>query len=106
VSRCDVFTGVRLHAAVVAAAAHVPAIALEYQPKCRDFQASIGRERWLVRTDELTAGLLVDMTEELAGARSEHSRAVEEGIAPLRERLTAELHVIDGRADLEALRRA
>ena len=27
---------------------------LEYQPKCRDFMASIDRTDWLVRTDQIT----------------------------------------------------
>jgi hypothetical protein len=106
VARCSVFTGVRLHSAVAAAACYVPAIALEYQPKCLDFQASIGRDRWVVRTDAVDVGTLVEMTEDLAARREQHSLAVEEAIAPLRERLTAELRQIAPDADAGRLTQA
>ena len=49
----DIFIGMKLHAVVLAAAANVPAISLEYRPKCRDFCASIDWEDYCVKTSEL-----------------------------------------------------
>jgi len=50
----DLLIAVKLHAAVLASAANVPCVVLEYQPKCLDFAASIGWERFTIRTSHLT----------------------------------------------------
>jgi polysaccharide pyruvyl transferase WcaK-like protein len=47
----DVVVSVKLHAAVLAAAAGVPFVAVEYQPKVRDFTESLGWGRFTVRSD-------------------------------------------------------
>ena len=39
---------------------------IEYQPKCADFQASIGRSDWSIRADQVRAGALVGQVETLA----------------------------------------
>lgn len=64
-STCDVVIAEKLHALVFAARVGVPGIAMEYRPKCRDFQESVGRGRYCIRTDELTAGLLLQLLEEV-----------------------------------------
>lgn len=56
----DLVVAERLHAAVLAAAVGTPFVALEYRPKVRDFAASVGFERFTLRTDAL------DGLEELA----------------------------------------
>jgi polysaccharide pyruvyl transferase WcaK-like protein len=53
----------RLHAAVLAAAAGVPVVALAYQPKVDDFMASIGQEAQCLPTDGLLSGQLRDLVE-------------------------------------------
>jgi len=50
----------KLHAGILAAAANVPFVGLEYQPKCRDFAASIGWEDFVIRTDALQPSTLID----------------------------------------------
>jgi polysaccharide pyruvyl transferase WcaK-like protein len=45
---------------VLASTANVPCIVLEYQPKCRDFAASIDWEHYTIRTNALTADKLID----------------------------------------------
>ncbi|GGC05511.1 polysaccharide pyruvyl transferase family protein [Cellulomonas carbonis] len=62
---CDVLVGEKLHALVLAARVGVPGIAMEYRPKCRDFQQSVGRERYTLRTDELTSGSLLELVDEV-----------------------------------------
>jgi polysaccharide pyruvyl transferase WcaK-like protein len=51
----DVVVSVKLHAAVLAAAAAVPFVAVEYQPKVRDFTESLGWERYTLRSDGFEA---------------------------------------------------
>jgi polysaccharide pyruvyl transferase WcaK-like protein len=50
--RCDVFVGIKLHSVILSYCANTPAIMVEYQPKCRDFMASIDMEQYNVRVDE------------------------------------------------------
>jgi Polysaccharide pyruvyl transferase len=97
IARCHVFVGMKLHSVVLAAAAGVPGVMIEYHPKCGDFQASIGRERYTVRTDELHAERLAALTFELAGARDRHAADLESKVADRRAALVAELRAIDGR---------
>ena len=56
----DLIIALKLHAAVLSAAANVPCILLEYQPKCRDFAASLDWEQFTIRTDQLNPPKLID----------------------------------------------
>ncbi len=53
VGECGSLVGMKLHALILAATQHVPLIALEYRPKCRDFMASVGLEEACYRTDDI-----------------------------------------------------
>ncbi|MGE2729245.1 polysaccharide pyruvyl transferase family protein [Mycolicibacterium vaccae] len=59
-ARCSLTIVSRLHAGILAAVSATPTIALEYQPKCRDFALSIDDERSLLRTDKVTSTALID----------------------------------------------
>jgi polysaccharide pyruvyl transferase WcaK-like protein len=76
----DLLIAVKLHAAVLASAANVPSVILEYQPKCLDFAASIGWERFTIRTSQVTPARLIEkaalLLEQLAPAREELSGSV------------------------------
>ncbi len=63
----DLMVCLKLHAGILAAAANVPFVSLEYQPKCRDFAASIGWEEFVIRTDRLQPGRLIDVVATLMG---------------------------------------
>ena len=95
IARCHVFVGMKLHSVVLAAAAGVPGVMVEYHPKCRDFQASIGRERYTVRTDELQPDRLEELTFELAAYRSEHVEELTRAVDERRTALVAELAAVD-----------
>jgi Polysaccharide pyruvyl transferase len=95
IARCHVFVGMKLHSVVLAAAAGVPGVMIEYHPKCRDFQASIGRERYSLRTDELDSEHLGELTFELAGARERQADELQRAVAERRAALTDELRRID-----------
>ena len=51
----------RLHVAVLAAAAGVPFVMIDYQPKCADFVASVDADEASIRTDEVTADRLEEL---------------------------------------------
>lgn len=55
----------RLHAQVFSSGAGVPAVALEYRPKCRDYMASLGMERMCVRTDQVSPAALLERVDEI-----------------------------------------
>jgi polysaccharide pyruvyl transferase WcaK-like protein len=91
VARCTVVVGERLHAVVLAAGAGVPAVMVEYQPKCRDFMASIDRSEWCVRTDEITAANVLERVEALAVDRDVHAARIDDAVNVLRGRLEREV---------------
>ncbi len=86
-ARCQLVIAHKLHAAVLAAAVEVPAIALEYRPKCRDFQESVGRGAFVMRTDQMDEAVVRQWVRETADDREEHVRDLAEHVERLRERL-------------------
>jgi polysaccharide pyruvyl transferase WcaK-like protein len=86
-ARCQVVIAHKLHAAVLAAAVEVPAIALEYRPKCRDFQESVGRGAFVMRTDQMDEALMRQWVRETADDRAGHARSLAGHVGVLRERL-------------------
>lgn len=74
VSKMEVFLGVKLHAVVLAMCAGVPSIAMEYRPKCRDFMASVGAEKFVIRTDQLTPETLIEATSTLMCSNDRNAR--------------------------------
>ena len=63
---CDIFVGEKLHSVILAMCAYTPSVMLEYRPKCLDFMASMGLERFNMRTDRLSMYKLLDNLEELS----------------------------------------
>lgn len=61
----DLVIALKLHAGVLAACANVPFVMLEYQPKCRDFCASIGWDAYNLRTDRADPNSVLQLTEAL-----------------------------------------
>jgi Polysaccharide pyruvyl transferase len=86
-ARCHVFIGVKLHSVVFASAAGVPSIALEYQPKCRDFQRSIGRGAFTFRTDRANVADLLDALDELLANHSLHTESLTAAVEEKRQAL-------------------
>jgi hypothetical protein len=50
----------KLHAGIVASCCNVPFTLIEYQPKCRDFMASLGWEEFVVPSESVTSSRLLD----------------------------------------------
>lgn len=61
----DIFIGEKLHASILAACSYTPFIMLEYRPKCLDFMASIGYEKYNFRVDSFSAQETYAAAEEL-----------------------------------------
>jgi polysaccharide pyruvyl transferase WcaK-like protein len=88
---CRVFVGVRLHAVVLASLVYVPSVGVEYHPKLGDFQRSIGREAYTVRTDAVSTDALVELTETLAAERDDHVAALHRDVRRRQAQVVAEL---------------
>lgn len=88
---CDTLVSQRLHGAVLAAAADVPVIALEYQPKCRDFMASIEQDELCLRCDTVTAAGLTDALRLVGATREARRGTIQRRVAHHRDALGAEL---------------
>ncbi len=93
----------RLHAAIMAAAAHRPFVALEYWPKHRDFARSLDVEELVVPTAGLDATLLQARFADLDARRDELTERLTAGVEGFRklqrdtaERLRAELTARSG----------
>lgn len=94
IRECQVFVGQKLHAVVFASAVYVPSIMLEYQPKCADFQRSLGGDQYMVRTDRVDASALTEMAEDLAARYDYHRASLVSGVSSLRGRLEREVEEI------------
>ncbi len=96
---CDVLVAQRLHGAVLAAAAEVPVVALEYQPKCYDFMASIDQAELCLRCDTVTAASLTDALRLVEATRDSRRHDLGLRVSTYRTALDAELARIRAVAD-------
>lgn len=87
IAACELFMGEKLHANAMAAVAGVPFIGLEYQPKVRDFAASIGMDSWIVSTAERDKKKLIGAIENLRTRRAEERDKMIRERDMLRDRL-------------------
>jgi polysaccharide pyruvyl transferase WcaK-like protein len=101
VASCELIVGQRLHALVLAAAAGVPGIMLEYQPKCRDFMESIDSGERSFRTDHLTAGQLIEALDDLTASRVRAAATLDGAVAEHRRRLSFEVSRIASHLGIE-----
>lgn len=85
--RMSFFVGIKLHAVALATCANVPSLMLEYRPKCREFMASIGQERFVRRTDDLDVDEMSALTDELTADGTEISGSIRSAMSPIQKRL-------------------
>src|SRR5271169_1809225 len=65
IENLDMIVAWKLYAGILAAAANVPFVSLEYEPKCRDLTASIGSEEFVMRADQIPPDGLIDLVSAL-----------------------------------------
>ncbi len=75
VQACSLIVAERLHAGILAVAAGVPCVMLEYQPKCADFMASIRREEFCLRTDHVHSAMIASRVTEILNHYDNHVTA-------------------------------
>jgi len=86
---CDLFLGEKLHALAMSAIAGTPFIAWEYQPKVRDFAASVGMEDYVVPTSVRAPGELMERLESLRACRGEIAARLHREVQLRRQDLTS-----------------
>lgn len=86
-SSCQVFLGEKLHACAMAAVAEVPFVALEYQPKVRDFSESLQMESFTVSTAERKPDALMVVIDKVAKNREVLRVRLQHALAANRERI-------------------
>jgi polysaccharide pyruvyl transferase WcaK-like protein len=90
--RFDVVVAVKLHAAVMAAAAGVPFVAVEYRPKVRDFTESIGWGSQTFRSDQVQGSALERAVQEVYDDRDEMVARMDSRVLELGERFRGYMH--------------
>lgn len=88
--RCSAAIVSRLHAGILAALSDTPVVALEYQPKCRDFALSIDDERSLIRTDAITGGAVAERVSDALADSAAIRAAKRTAVDRLRAQLDSE----------------
>lgn len=94
---CSVVVGQRLHTMIAAHAAFVPALSIAYRPKCFDHLDAIGRPEWALRSDEITADVLVALVESVRSDRAEQVRHLRTRVGELRQRLHEQARLVNVR---------
>lgn len=61
------FTGMKLHAVILAICAGLPSLMVEYRPKCRDFMQSINQEDATIRSDAFQGAEAFEMLQDWLG---------------------------------------
>lgn len=84
VKQRSLFVGTRLHAVALSAAAYVPSISLEYQPKCSDFMKSIGQQDRVIRIDRFNADLAWELVLHTHRRQKEISEMLYQSVQELR----------------------
>jgi hypothetical protein len=65
VLKCDIFLGQKLHSTIISTMHRVPSIMLEYDPKCRDYMASIDMEKYVIGIPEINFNNIIENIEDL-----------------------------------------
>lgn len=82
--KCTAFIGQKLHASIMACMLRIPTIMIEYQPKCRDFMASVDMEYFIIKTSECTPQNLMKLFDELSARSDEIQKTLDKRISQYR----------------------
>jgi polysaccharide pyruvyl transferase WcaK-like protein len=89
VKKVSVFTGMRLHSVILAHCVYVPAIMLEYRPKCRDYMTLLELDEMTIKTDNASAGNIWEKIIFLDKYRETHRQNLYDKIKKIKEKQTA-----------------
>lgn len=72
--RLAFLVGTRFHSVIFALTSGVPAVAIEYEHKTSGIMHDLGLEKWVVRIEDVTADILVEMFDDLVSQRASYVR--------------------------------
>lgn len=84
IGRYDIAITFKLHAGILAAAANVPFVMVNYEPKCRDFAESIGWEQLTIRSDQAQSREVLRLVDRISSALPQHREKLSANMAALR----------------------
>ena len=87
IATCHILIGEKLHSTVFSASTYTPFISLGYRPKCLDFAKSVGFEKYLIRTDEMTAEKVMKLFYNLSDNWSEMHQQLIRNVKKYRRKL-------------------
>ncbi len=79
--QCSLFIGQKLHASIMACMERIPTIMIEYQPKCRDFMASVDMEDYVIKTSDCDPKTLMALTAKLEKNKSAVAKRLDERVS-------------------------
>ena len=82
-----VYVGIKLHAVALAMSANVPALMVEYRPKCLEFMNTMGMGRYVQRSDKITVSTMLLMLDVLDAEGAVISSAIRGAMIPIKNRL-------------------
>ena len=83
--KCTAFIGQKLHASIMACMLRIPTIMIEYQPKCRDFMASVDMEHFIIKTSDCTPKNLQTLFDDLIKHSQEVQKTLNKHITHYRD---------------------
>lgn len=83
---CGLFIGQKLHSTIIACMERIPSIMIEYQPKCRDFMASIDMEDYIVKTSDVTPANILKKVAEMEKDYKNIRHALDNKVSGYRKR--------------------
>lgn len=92
VRNLKLFVGIKLHAVALAMCANVPALMVEYRPKCLEFMNTLGMGRFVRRSDQMSLPDLIALTATLDAEGAAISVSIRAAMRPIQGRLHA-LHL-------------
>lgn len=84
-SSCKLMIGERLHSLVFSASVYTPFISLEYRPKCKHFSESVGFSKYGIRTDEISANKIIEMSYDIMDNWNKMNRILEREVKSYRK---------------------
>jgi polysaccharide pyruvyl transferase WcaK-like protein len=86
-SACQLVVAEKLHAGVLACMARRPVVMLAYRPKCLDFLAFMGLERFAHRTDQFSVPAILDSVDAALRDAGSIRAGIEKALARAKEQL-------------------
>jgi hypothetical protein len=85
VKRMSVFVGMKLHSVVLANCAGVPAVMIEYRPKCKEYMESVNMGEYVIRSDSISPNDVMLKVDHVYANKLEISAAISNKVLEYRD---------------------